>query len=45
MNRIRFASQDEVETLRSNSDITNDSIVLALDTQAGVATAVIRPVI
>lgn len=45
MNRIRMASQEEVEKLRPTSDITNDSLVLALDTQAGTCTAVIRPVV
>lgn len=45
MNRIRLARPDEVESIREQSDITNDSIMLALDTQAGTPIAVIRPVI
>lgn len=45
MNRIRMASREEVEEIRATSDLTPDSIVLALDTQAGTATAVIRPVV
>jgi hypothetical protein len=45
MNRIRLASKEEVDKLRPDSDITPDSVVLALDTQLGTCTAVVRPVI
>lgn len=44
MNRIRPATVEEVNALPPQ-DITPDSLVLALDTQSGTATAIIRPVV
>jgi|SRR6185437_10021844 len=45
MNRIRLAKPEEIESIKETSDLTPDALVLALDTQAGTPTAVIRTVV
>lgn len=42
MNRLRVATPEEVAKIQANSDITPNCIILALDTQAGPAFAVVR---
>jgi hypothetical protein len=45
MNRIRLATPEEIETIKTTSDLDVTSIVLALNTQQGVPMAVIRTVV
>jgi hypothetical protein len=42
MKRLRFATQEEVESIAHGSDIDGNCRVLVLDTPAGVAMAVVR---
>lgn len=42
MKRLRLATPEEVEGIRETSDLDPSCIVLALDTQAGTAMAVVR---
>lgn len=45
MNRIRLATPAEVDSIKETSDLTPDCLVLALDTQVGTPTAVVRNVV
>jgi hypothetical protein len=42
MNRIRPATLEEIEAIRTKSDLDDSCFVLALNTQQGVPTAVVR---
>jgi hypothetical protein len=42
MNRIRLATQEEVETIKDRSDLDETCVVMALDTQKGTGLAVRR---
>jgi hypothetical protein len=42
MNRIRLATPEEIEAIKMKSDLDDSCIVLALSTQQGVPTAVVR---
>ncbi len=42
MNRIRLATPEEIESIKSTSDLDVTCSVLALDTQSGTAFAVVR---
>jgi hypothetical protein len=42
MNRIRLATQEEVDSIKPNADLDNGCTVFALDTQKGTGLAVRR---
>ena len=42
MNRIRLATPEEIESIKSTSDLDTTCSVLALDAQSGTAFAVVR---
>lgn len=45
LQRVRDAKPEEIESIKDSSDLSEGSMVLALDTPKGTAFAVIRPVI
>lgn len=45
MNRIRIATEEEVESIKKGSDLDETCIVLALSTQQGAPIAVVRTAI
>jgi len=44
MKRLRLATPEEIESIKSDSDLDPTCLVVALDTQGGTALAVIRTV-
>jgi len=42
MQRLRLATPEEIEGIRETSDLDASCVILALDTQAGTALAVVR---
>jgi hypothetical protein len=45
MNRIRLANLEEIESLKQHTDLDESCMVLALTTQQGSPTAVVRTVV